>query len=165
MIFKKVKHNSDLYNTLLILSRNIFFYKDLKFKDTYETRIYLMFFHYSIILMITKIKGNRPDQDNYNSLFFYIENNLRELGFGDVSVNKKMKDLNKIFYDILIKLKTNSNDFELNKILSVKYFDNLKNNVENWQNFSKYFLNFYSFCFELDSKSMIKDAKNFKLKL
>ena len=26
-----------------------------------------------------------------------IENNLRELGFGDVSVNKKMKDLNKIF--------------------------------------------------------------------
>ena len=165
MIFKKNKHNSDLYNTLLILSRNIFFYKDLKFKDTYETRIYLMFFHYSIILMITKIKGNRPDQDNYNSLFFYIENNLRELGFGDVSVNKKMKDLNKIFYDILIKLKTNSNDFELNKILSVKYFDNLKNNVENWQNFSKYFLNFYSFCFELDSKSMIKDAKNFKLKL
>ena len=37
-------------------------------------------------------------------LFFNIENNLRELGFGDVSVNKKMKELNKIFYDILLKL-------------------------------------------------------------
>ena len=163
MIFKETKHNSDLYNTLLILSRNIFFYKDLKFKDTYETRIYLMFFHYSIILIISKIKGKKPDQGNYNSLFFHIENNLRELGFGDVSVNKKMKDLNKIFYDILIKLKIDSKDFELNKILSVKYFDNIKNNVENWEKFSKYFSKFYSFCFELDSNSVIKDAKNFKL--
>ena len=164
MIFKK-KHNPDLYNTLLLLSRNIFFYKDLEFKDTYETRIYLMFFHYSIILLISKIKGKKADQDNYNNLFFHIENNLRELGFGDVSVNKKMKDLNKIFYDILIKLKTNSNHFEINKILSVKYFKNLKDNVKNWDNFNKYFSNFYSFCFELDTNSVIKDAKNFKLKI
>ena len=124
-----------------------------------------MFFHYSIILLISKIKGKKPDQGNYNSLFFYIENNLRELGFGDVSVNKKMKDLNKIFYDILIKLKTNSSDFELNKILSIKYFDKLENNAKNWENFSKYFSNFYSFCFELDSNSVIKDAKNFKLEV
>ena len=124
-----------------------------------------MFFHYSIILLISKIKSRKPDQDNYNNLFFYIENNLRELGFGDVSVNKRMKDLNKIFYDILIKLKTNSNDFEINKILSIKYFNNLKDNVQNWEKFSKYFRNFYSFCFELDTNSMIKDAKNFKLKL
>ena len=124
-----------------------------------------MFFHYSIILLTSKIKGEKPDQTNYNNLFFHIENNLRELGFGDVSVNKKMKDLNKIFYDILIKLKTNSNHFEINKILSVKYFKNLKDNVKNWDNFSKYFSNFYSFCFELDTNSVIKDAKNFKLKI
>ena len=155
MIFKEKKHNSDLYNTLLLLSRNIFFYKDLKFNDSYETRIYLMFFHYSIILLISKIKGKKADQANYNNLFFHIENNLRELGFGDVSVNKKMKDLNKIFYDILIKLKTNSNHFEINKILSIKYFNNLNDSVQNWENFSKYFSNFYSFCFELDTNTVI----------
>ena len=165
MIFKRKKHNSDLYNTLLLLSRNIFFYKDLNFNDSYETRIYLMFFHYSVILLTLKLKGVKPDQTNYNNLFFYIENNLRELGFGDVSVNKKMKDLNKIFYDILIKLKTNSIDFEINKNLSAKYFENLSNNDKNWLNFSKYFTNFYLFCFELDSNSVIKDAKNFKLEL
>ncbi len=124
-----------------------------------------MFFHYSIILLISKIKGKKADQANYNNLFFHIENNLRELGFGDVSVNKKMKDLNKIFYDILIKLKTNSNHFEINKILSIKYFNNLNDSVQNWENFSKYFSNFYSFCFELDTNSVIKDAKNFKLRL
>ena len=36
--------------------------------------------------------------------FINIENNLRELGFGDVTVNKKMKEFNKILYDILLKL-------------------------------------------------------------
>ena len=165
MIFKKTKHTSDLYNTLLFLSRNIFFYKDLKLKDTYETRIYLMFFHYSIMLLTSKIKGEKPDQTNYNNLFFHIENNLRELGFGDVSVNKKMKDLNKIFYDILIKIRNNSINFEINKILVVKYFENLNNNDKKWHNFNKYFINFYSFCFELDSNSVIQNAKNFKLKV
>ena len=74
---------------MLLLSRNIFFYKDLELEDTFETRIYLMFFHYSIILFILKNRGNKPDQENYNSLFFYIENNLRELGFGDVSSQQK----------------------------------------------------------------------------
>ena len=165
MIFKKTNHTSNLYNTLLFLSRNIFFYKDLKLKDTYETRIYLMFFHYSIILLTSKIKGEKPDQTNYNNLFFHIENNLRELGFGDVSVNKKMKDLNKIFYDILIKIRNNSSNFEINKILGIKYFENLNNNDKNWHNFNKYFINFYSFCFELDSNSVIQNAKNFKLKV
>ncbi len=124
-----------------------------------------MFFHYSIILLISKIKGKKPDQVNYNNLFFHIENNLREMGFGDVSVNKKMKDLNKIFYDILIKIRNNSSNFQINKNLSIKYFKNLQNCDENWDNFNKYFTNFYSFCFELDSNSVIQNAKNFKLKV
>ena len=98
------KHNSDLYNILLFLSRNIFFYKDLSLKDSYETRIYLMFMHYSVILIIFKMKGFKPDQGNYNNLFHSIEYNLRELGFGDVAVNKKMKDTNKLLYDILLKI-------------------------------------------------------------
>ena len=165
MIFNFKKHSTELYNTLLSLSRNIFFYKKINLPDNFETRIYLMFIHFSIMMIVTKKKGKKFDQKSYDLLFHNIENNLRELGFGDVSVNKKMKDLNKIFYDILIKLKKDSDNFELNKILCVKYFDILKNNDENWENFSKYFYNFYSFCFELDSNSVIKDAKNFKLKL
>ena len=37
MIFNIKKHNSNLYNTLLILSRNLFFYKKIT-NDTFETR-------------------------------------------------------------------------------------------------------------------------------
>ena len=145
-----------------MLSRNIFFYKNLSLKDTYETRIYLIFFHYAIILLISKKRGIKPDQDNYNNLFYYIENNLRELGFGDVSVNKKMKDLNKIFYDILLKLNTKKDDFTLSKNLSVKYFDNLKDNDKKWVNFEEYFKKYYDFCFVLPDNNMIKEIQNYK---
>ncbi len=121
-----------------------------------------MFFHYSIMLQILKKKNNKPDQDNYNNLFFSIENNLRELGFGDVSVNKKMKELNKIFYDILLKLKSNESNFELNKSLCIKYFEILENSKEKWSNFNRYFQKFYNFCFELDVDNMLKEIQNYK---
>ena len=81
MIFKIKKHNTDLYNTLLNLSRNIFFLQKIKLKDTFETRIYLMFIHFSIILIIFKKKKLKFDQNKYDDLFYCIENNLREVGF------------------------------------------------------------------------------------
>ena len=86
-----------------------------------------MFFHFSILMIIFKKKGEKFDQNEYDNVFNSIEYNLRELGFGDVSVNKKMKDLNKILYDILLKIDDNSvNDFKLNKKLVTKYFTTLK---------------------------------------
>ena len=78
-----------MYNTLLILSRNILFYEKIRLEDTFETRIYLMFMHFSIFLIIFKKKGSKFDQTSYDDLFHQIENNLRELGLGDVAVNKK----------------------------------------------------------------------------
>ena len=82
------------------LSRNIFFYKKVKLADNFENRIYLMLFHFSILLKIYKKKGTKFDQNSYDSLFFDIENNLRESGLGDVAVNAKMKLLKfwMIFY-------------------------------------------------------------------
>ena len=115
MKFFNKRHKAVLYNILLNLSRNIFFYKKLQLKDSFETRIYLMFFHYSIILLILKKKSIKYDQKSYDDLFDSIENNLRELGFGDVSVNKKMKDLNKIFYDVLLKLNIGKDNFNKGK--------------------------------------------------
>ena len=162
MIFKLKKHNSNLYNTLLFLSRNIFFYREIGLDDTYETRIYLMFIHYSIVLFITKNKNQKQDQNNYNDFFLNIENNLRELGFGDVSVNKKMKEMNKIFYDILLKLSNNNSKFNLNKNLIDKYFNKIKNNEEIWRKFNDYFTVFYEFCFAQTNNSMIKEIQNFK---
>ena len=163
MIFKK-KHNTELYNILLKLSRNIFFYKKIQLNDSFETRIFLMFFHFSILMIIFKKKGEKFDQKEYDNVFNSIEYNLRELGFGDVSVNKKMKDLNKILYDILLKLDDNSeNDFKLNKKLVTKYFNSLKGeNDPKTVDFERYFDKFYKFCFELPLQNMIRETLNFK---
>ena len=126
----KNNHENNLYIILLTLSRNIFFYKNIKLPDNFETRIYLMFIHFSIILIIFKEKGQKFNQKSYDLLFHSIENNLRELGFGDVTVNKKMKDFNKILYDILLKIKINKEKkiFKLNHTLIENYFDTFKNN-------------------------------------
>ena len=155
-----------MYNILLVLSRNIFFYNKIKLPDTFESRIYLMFFHFSILMIITKKKNNKFNQESYDFLFNNIENNLRELGFGDVSVNKKMKEFNKILYDILLKLElpgTNQRNFKINRKLISKYFALLNDpKKSNFLEFETYFLHFFDFCFELPLDNMVEQAINFR---
>ena len=117
-------------------------------------------------MIISKKKGQKFDQKTYDFLFHSIENNLRELGYGDVSVNKKMKDFNKILYDILLKLdlaKKNDNEFRLNENLIKNYFQSLnsQNNPE-FVNFNDYFTNFYNFCFDLPLNNMLEGSINYK---
>ena len=165
MIFKFKKHDSDLYNKLLILSRNIFFYEKIKLADTFETRIYLMFVHFSIFMIVFKKKKLKFNQSAYDSLFNNIENDLRELGFGDVSVNKKMKELNKIMYDILLKIeskKSNDKKFKINEQLLQKYFNfsDKKNDYEK-DLFYDYFVSFFNYCFAKTSNNMVEDSIKF----
>ncbi|MFL2877740.1 MAG: ubiquinol-cytochrome C chaperone family protein [Candidatus Pelagibacter sp.] len=164
MIFNFKKHNSDLYNTLLYLSRNLFFYNKVKLLDKFETRIYLIFIHFSVILITFKKKKIKFPQESYDNLFNNIENNLRELGLGDVAVNKKMKDLNKIFYDILIKLNSSKESFTVNRDLVLNYFLEFnETNSEKYEFFDLYFTKFYHFCFEKHHDIVIKEAINFKV--
>ena len=126
MIFKK--HKTNLYNNLLILSRNLFFYKKVKLSDNFETRLYLIFIHLSIMMICFKNKGDKFDQNSYDSLFHNIEYNLRELGFGDVTVNKKMKEFNKISYDILLKINKGKNKGKID-IRRRRIFENNNENL------------------------------------
>jgi len=142
--FKSKKKNIlPLYNKIVFLTRENFFYKDFKLLDSFSNRIYLIFFHLCFILIALKNKENdKNDQQAIFDFFFkQIELNCRELGYGDITVNKKMKDLIKLFYEILIQcinwkqlqvdnknhflLKFFSNNYD-NKILTIKltnYFD------------------------------------------
>ena len=154
-----------MYNTLLSLSRNIFFYKNIQLSDNFNTRIYLMFIHFSIMMIVTKKKQNKFNQKSYDMLFYNIENDLRELGYGDIAVNKKMKEFNKILYDILLKLefKSDSDLFKINYKLINKYFIELNDpKSEEFTKLNKYFSKFYDFCFEYSMENMLKAAINFK---
>ena len=164
MIFKIKKHNTDFYNTLLNLSRNLYFYNKILLKDTFETRIYLIFIHFSIMLIFSNNRKIKFPQNKYDDLFYCIENNLRELGFGDVGVNKKMKIFNKILYDILLKINEAEKDLIINKKLICKYFPDFNNSKnDKYKLFEQYFLDFYHFCFGLPQETMIKDAFKFKV--
>ncbi len=118
------------------------------------------------MMIVFKKKGQKFDQKSYDSLFFNLENNLRELGFGDVAVNTKMKNLNKILYDILLKIENsgdNIKNLKINSRLVLKYFSQLKEpKNDKYLKFETYLMNFYKFCFELSLKNMIKDALKFK---
>lgn len=159
-------HKDNMYNTLLMLSRNTFFYSKIKLPDSFETRIYLMFFHFAIMMIVFKKKSAKFNQKSYDLFFHNIENDLRELGFGDVTVNKKMKELNKILYDILLKIDLkveDKNSFKISHQLISKYFLQLEDkNSYKFEEFIRYFINFYNFCFDISLNNMVRDIINFK---
>ena len=79
-------------------------------------------------------------------------------------MNKKMKTLNKIFYDILLKINDGIEpSFKANKMLLNKYLsDDNSLDKEMLDNIDKYLQNFYNFCFELSNDSVLKGNINFK---
>ena len=161
--FKYKKHNS-IYNNLVKLSRNIFFYKDIKLEDKLENRVVIIFAHLVIILNCLKINQNNKvlSQEIYDNVFLNIENNLREMGHGDVTVNKKMKELNKIFHDLLIKFfDTNKSEkIQINELMKFLYM--VIKNDEISIKLSQYFKKYYDFCFDIINKNMIKDLDKFE---
>ena len=160
-----------LYNNILLLSRNKLFYTKFNLTDSFQNRITLIFIHMSFLFI--KIKKNNKTQvykSFYQKLFDFtfgkIEENMREIGYGDVSVNKNMKFLVKNFYNILL----NCEDFDLKdkfvkKLFFSKYLrqNNTKKN-ENNDGLVHYFNKYYSFCLDLSSDSVLKGVLNFKFK-
>ena len=82
----------------------------------------MIFLHLSLLVNIQKNKKKKFDQNIYDNIFLNIEYGMRELGYGDVTVNKNMKSLNKIFYDILLKISSNKEaKFSINTKIIEKY--------------------------------------------
>ena len=119
----------------------------------------------SIILIIFKIKkkGDFP-QDSFDNIFLNIEYHIREEGYGDVAVNKKMKLLLQIFYDILLKINySKEGGIRINKSIISKYLKpEIKESEDLIEYLIEYYENFYYFCFELENNSMLKGQINFK---
>ena len=125
-----------------------------------------MFIHFSLLLIIFKKKDKNFPQEIFDNIFLNIEYHIRELGYGDVTVNKKMKILTRVFYDILLKInKSKTDTFETNiQILKTNFDTNDENTSILIDNLSLYFNVFYNFCFELKTDNMLKGQINFKYK-
>ena len=119
----------------------------------------------SLILIVFKEKKEKEfPQEAFDNIFLNIEYHIRELGYGDVAVNKKMKILIRIFYDILLKVnRSNTDKFSINKSVLITYLvPQAINRQQLIDNLRDYFKNFYYFCFELKNNNMLKGKINFK---
>ena len=163
----KKKNILPLYNKIVFLTRESFFYKDFKLTDSFSNRIYLIFFHLSFILIVLKNKENEKNnqQDIFDFFFKQIELNCRELGYGDVVVNKKMKSLIKLFYEILMKCE-NWKQLQIDKknnLLLNFFSDNCGNKILT-NKLANYFDKFVLFIEDISLNSITKGVINFVYK-
>ena len=95
----------NIYNNLIKLTRNKNLYLNLKNKDTFSDRLIILLFHFGFFLQFYKDEATKKDSQNlFDFVIKQIELSIREIGYGDVSINKKMKDYVNLFYLILDKI-------------------------------------------------------------
>ena len=83
----------NIYNNLIKLTRNKSLYHNLKNNDTFSDRLVILLLHLSFFLKTYKNSLSKAEaQDLFDFIVRQIELSIREIGYGDVSVNKKMKD-------------------------------------------------------------------------
>ena len=105
-------------------------------------------------------------QKVFDLIFDKIEVNMREIGFGDTTINKNMRFLVKTFYNILFnceKYNKMSSD-DKNKFF-IEYFElnNIKKSIIN-KGIIEYFDKYEAFCFDLSPDSVLSGDLNFTYK-
>ena len=142
----------NIYNKLINHSRNKDLYKSLDREDNFSDRLTFFLLHFAFFLKTYKNKENRDIlQKIYDFNFRQLELSIREIGYGDQSINKKMKIYLNLFHAIVSeihfwdKLDKNEKSKKLSSFLKdfreifilVDYFD------EFYANLRKKNLNFY----------------------
>ena len=147
------KNYINVYNNLINYSRNKDLYKSLDREDNFSDRLTIFLIHFAFFLKTFKNQENKDFlQKIYDFNFRQLELSIREIGYGDQSINKKMKIYLNLFHAIVSeihfwdKLDKNEKSKKLSSFLEdfkeidtlVDYFD------EFYTNLSKKNLNFYS---------------------
>ena len=91
-----------LYNNFVKLSRNKVLYSTFTRQDTFSDRLIFFLIHFAFFNKIYKNENNTKIlQDIYDFIFRQLELSIREIGYGDQSINKKMKDYINFFHNIV----------------------------------------------------------------
>jgi len=133
-----------IYNNLINYTRNKDLYKNLNREDNFSDRLTLFLLHFSFFLKNFKNEENKKIlQEIYDYNFRQLELSIREIGYGDQSINKKMKDYINLFHsmvseihfwddlsksDKLKKISIFLSDFQNNEEL-LDYFDDFNSNL------------------------------------
>ena len=147
------KEYINFYNNLIKLTTNKSLYEGISNKqDNFGDRLTLFLIHFAFILKEFKNTENEKKlQELYDFSFRQLELSIREIGYGDQSINKKMKDYINVLHAIVSEihfwnnLKLNEREKKLSLFLD--NFENIHYLVEYFEDFrvnlSKNTLNSY----------------------
>ena len=91
-----------IYNNLINYTRNKDLYKNLDREDNFSDRLTLFLLHFSFFLKNYRNDENKKIlQEIYDYNFRQLELSIREIGYGDQSINKKMKDYINLFHSMV----------------------------------------------------------------
>tara|TARA_Y100000768_G_scaffold179740_1_gene134623 strand:- start:1429 stop:1995 length:567 start_codon:yes stop_codon:yes gene_type:complete len=139
----------EIYQNIIERSRSKFFYLNMDIDDSFESRFDIIILHSFIIFYVLKnISENEKklSQFLFDFMFNDFDNNLREMGFGDIAVNKKMKVFITAFYGRIAsysqgvdQIRNNKDDEMLNKAILNNIYKG-KNSSENYLEFFRQYI-------------------------
>ena len=132
----------NVYNTLINFTRNKDLYLSLNRQDNFSDRLTLFLLHFAFFLKNYKNEENKKIlQEIYDFSFRQLELSIREIGYGDQSINKKMKDYINLFHAMISEIHfwEDLNPTErINKLsLFLSEYDKIDELVAYFQNFNE----------------------------
>ena len=104
-------------------------YKSFVKQDTFSDRLIFFLIHFAFFIKNYKNEENTKIlQDIYDYIFRQLELSIREIGYGDQSINKKMKDYINLFHSIISEIHFWNDIDKEKKINKFRLF--LENNME-----------------------------------
>jgi cytochrome b pre-mRNA-processing protein 3 len=144
----------DIYNNLIKLTRNKNLYNSNK-QDTFYDRMIILFFHLGFLFKEYK---NIESKENLQNFFDYcvrqIELSIREIGYGDATINKKMKEYVNLLFSIIDKINNWESKGYEKKIEIFNFF--IQEN-EKYENYVNYFEKYRIFLTKNSFKNLSKD--------
>ena len=148
----------NIYNNLIKLTRNKKLYVNLERNDEFSDRLIFLMFHFALFLKNYKSQiSKKKSQELFDFFIRQIELSIREIGYGDVSVNKKMKEYVNLFYSILDKIETQN--FKQIENLNM-FFKNLLNTDKNIEFYADYFQKYDQYLLNNTLNHFTKDIIN-----
>ena len=125
------KNYLTIYNNLINFTRNKDLYKNLEREDNFSDRLTIFLLHFSFFLKNYKNEENKKIlQEIYDFNFRQLELSIREIGYGDQSINKKMKQYINLFHSMVSEVHYWDNLIKEEKINKFSTFLNDFNNIE-----------------------------------
>ena len=148
----------NIYNNLVNLTRNKDLYKKFKKQDTFSDRLIFLLLHFAFFLKAFKKDVNKDVlQEVYDYVFRQLELSIREIGYGDQSINKKMKVYINLFYAMLDKIhEWDTSSFDLKMSILLTFLDNSTEEAFLVEYFDKYWKDLSNSTFNSHLKGVIK---------